>query len=287
MSAVARTGETRVRRRSQRTIPTRAAGPAVWVSFAVLAFATLAVLLPTLLAPGDPLAIQPTQAFDAPSLAHPLGTDESGRDLYTRVVHGAAASLGIGLGATVIGLGVGAVLGAIAGVGPRWLDAALARVFEVLFALPTLAMALLLIAVIGGGPTASVIAIGLATIPGYARLVRSRVRTVAASGYVEWARLDGAGPWSLATRHVVPNTAWPLVSAATLGIGQAIVWVSALGFLGLGTEPPSPEWGAMLNAGRVYLQTAWWMTLAPGLAIVAVAVSLTVVGRWLSTRGAA
>ena len=257
----------------------RTLGWAGTASAAVLLFALLAVCAPQLLAPGDPLAVHPAEAFTPPSLAHPFGTDESGRDLYTRVVHGAAASVGIGLAATGIGIGIGAALGFAAGLGPRLLDASLGRVFEVLFALPTLVMALLFISVMGSGPAASIIAIGLATIPGYARMLRARVRSIASSGYVEWARLDGAGPVRVFSRHIAPNSLWPLVSAATLGIGQAIVWVSALGFLGLGALPPSPEWGAMLNAGRVYLTTAWWMTVCPGLAIVVTAAALTVIGR--------
>ena len=255
------------------------------LSLLVLAVAVLAVIAPQVLAPTDPLAIHPSDAFQPPSWAHPFGTDESGRDIAARIVHGTSASLGIGLAATAIGVGVGAVLGFASGVGPRLVDAALARVFEVLFALPTLVLALLFISVMGGGPRASILAIGLATIPGYARLLRGTARRVAASGYVEWARLDEVSAPRRFVRHIAPNAAWPLVSAATLGVGQAIVWVSALGFLGLGTEPPSPEWGAMLNAGRVYLTTAWWMTVYPGLAIVVTATALTVIGRALAKGG--
>lgn len=252
---------------------------------ALLLLALLAVCAPQLLAPGDPLAINPSDALQPPSLAHPFGTDESGRDLYTRVIHGAAASLGIGLAATAIGVGIGAVLGFFAGLGPRLLDSFLGRIFEVLFALPTLVMALLFITIVGGGPVASTLAIGLATIPGYARMLRARVRSIAQSGYVEWARLDGVTATHVFARHIAPNSLWPLVSAATLGVGQAIVWVSALGFLGLGALPPSPEWGAMLNSGRTYIATAWWMTVFPGLAIVVTAAALTALGRRLAKLG--
>ncbi len=247
----------------------------------------VAVLWPSLLAPGNPLAIAPADAFLSPSFAHPFGTDESGRDLYTRVVHGTSASAGIGLAATGIGIGAGLVLGFAAGLGPRWLDGVLGRIIEVLFALPTLVMALLLVAVIGPGPVGSIAAIGAATAPGYARILRSRVRSVARSDYVEYARLEGTHGVRLFLRHIAPNTLWPLVAVATLGVGQAIVWVSALSFLGLGSLPPSPEWGAMLNAGRVYIMTAWWMTVFPGLAIVATATALTVMGRRLSKAGTA
>lgn len=261
--------------------------PSVGAALCVLACIAAAVALPWLIAPGDPRAVAPAEAFQAPSLQHVFGTDESGRDVFTRVVHGARASVSIGLAATAIGTGIGLILGFGAALGPRLVDSALGRLFEVLFALPALVIALLLISVMGGGPTAAVIAIGIATIPGYARMLRSQVRGITQTGYVEWARLDGVGAWRRFTRHIAPNSLWPLVAAATLGVGQSIVWVSTLGFLGLGAEPPSPEWGAMLNAGRVYLTSAWWMTVFPGVAIVATAAALTMLGREVArnTRG--
>ncbi|HEY0186450.1 MAG TPA: ABC transporter permease [Cellulomonas sp.] len=245
----------------------------------------VAVVRPGWLASGDPTAIDPRAAFSGPGLAHWFGTDESGRDVYTRVVHGAGRSLGIGAAATGIGVGLGLLLGLAAGLGPRWLDAVVSRVVEVLFALPTLVLALLLVAVRGSGVGPSVLAVGLATAPGYARILRARVRGVAASGYVEAARLEGRSPGGVLRGHVLPNTLWPLVSVATLGIGQAVVWVCALSFLGLGALPPAPEWGAMLNAGRVYLASAWWITVFPGLAITVTAAALTVLGRRLGRVG--
>ena len=261
----------------------RAGSIARWAGLSLgLAVLALAIVAPGTLASGDPLGVDPSSAFASPSAAHWFGTDESGRDVFTRVVHGAASSAGIGLAATALGGGLGVLLGLAAGVGPHWLDAAISRVVEVLFALPTMVMALLLIAVIGPGSTGAVIAIGLATAPGYARMFRARTRQVARSGYVEYARLEGAGTGRVLICHVLPNVFWPLVAVAALGIGQAIVWVAALGFLGLGALPPDPEWGAMINAGRVYLATAWWITFFPGLAIVATAALLTAAGRTLA-----
>ncbi|MBP2435445.1 ABC transporter permease [Microbacterium amylolyticum] len=248
----------------------------------VVALIIGAVAFPGILAPGNPLAVSPADGFQAPSLPHPFGTDESGRDVLTRVIHGASASAGIGLAATSLGMGVGLVLGFASGAGPRLLDRGLARIIEVLYALPTLVMALLFVAIMGAGTTSSVLAIGLATAPGYARIIRSRVRSVVRSDYVAYARHEGASAATALVRHVVPNTLGPLIAMITLGVGQAIVWVSALSFLGLGAEPPSPEWGSMLNAGRVYISSAWWMTLFPGLAIVVTATALTVLGRRLS-----
>jgi peptide/nickel transport system permease protein len=251
------------------------------VAFAVVVLMLLAVVAPHVLAPGDPTAIDPAGAMRAPGWGVWFGTDESGRDVWTRVVHGASSSLGVGLAATAIGTGLALVLGFAAGLGPRWLDVGVARVVEVLYALPTMVLALLLVAVQGPGVAASVLAVGLATAPGYARILRARARTVAGSGYVAAARLEGRGGAWVLRRHVLPNSLWPLVSVVTLGIGQAVVWVAALSFIGLGAKPPSSEWGAMLNAGRVYLTTSWWLTVCPGLAITATAAALTVLGRRL------
>lgn len=276
---------------SPRPAPSRLSAAAAalgWPGTVALAFVVVlavAVVAPSLLAPGSPLAISPADGFGAPSAAHPAGTDESGRDVLTRIVHGARESAGIGLAATGLGVALGLAFGFLTGLGPRWVDAALSRVIEVLFALPTLVMALLLVAVLGTGTGPSILAIGLATAPGYARILRSRVRGVAQSDYAAYARSEGVGRVAVFLRHVLPNTVWPLVATVTLGVGQAIVWVSALSFLGLGQEPPSPEWGAMLNAGRAYISTAWWMTVFPGLAIVATAVALTVLGRRMSGAG--
>lgn len=274
----------RVHRRTPLETGMRRLGVSGCVAAAGLAVIVIAIVWPAALAPGDPLAIAPADALSPPSWAHLFGTDESGRDVYTRVVHGTAASAGIGLAATGLGIGGGLVLGFVSGLGPRVVDAMIGRVIEVLFALPTLVLALLLVAVIGPGTDASILAIGAATAPGYARILRARVRGVARSGYVEYARLEGSGRAVVFLRHIAPNTLWPLVAVATLGVGQAIVWVSALSFLGLGALPPSPEWGAMLNAGRVYLTSAWWMTVFPGLAIVVTATVLTMLGRRISRR---
>lgn len=258
-----------------------------WTSVVILLFILCAALAPRLLAPGDPTAINPAGAFVGPNPGAPFGTDASGRDVYTRVVHGAAQSLGIAGAATAIGLAIALVLGFTAALGPKWLDGIIGRVIEVLFALPSLVLALLLVAVLGAGVTASVIAVGLATAPGYARILRGRAGQVARSGYVEAARLQGTGPARIFIRHILPNTTWPLIAIASLGIGQSIVWVSALSYLGLGALPPSPEWGAMLNDGRLYITSAWWLTVAPGLAITATAGAATALGRALGRVGAA
>lgn len=253
-----------------------------------LAVVAVAALAPGLLTPIDPLAISPAQAFSPPSLDDPavtlLGTDESGRSILSRLVHGAGPSLLIGASATAIGLLLGGLLGIVAGLGGRVVDFAVNRLLEVLFALPGLLLALFLIVIVGPGVVTTTLAVGLSTAPGYARIIRGQVRSIRSSSYIEAATVLGMSPLRRLTRHVLPNTAGPLLALGTLGLGQAIVWASALSYLGLGAVPPSPEWGAMLAAGRIYLTTAWWMSVVPGLAIVLTAMSATALGRGVQRR---
>ncbi len=258
--------------------------PAV-VAAVVLLFFVLAAIAPTLLAPVDPLAIKPVDAFSTPGAGHLLGTDESGRDIYSRIIHGARPSLLIGAAATVIGLGLALVLGTIAGFGGRWLDFGVGRVLEVLFALPGLLLALVFIALAGPGVTTTVVAVGLTSAPGYARLIRAQIIALRTSPMVEAATVLGRSRARILTVHILPNALAPLAVLATLGLGQAILWAASLSFLGLGSPPPAPEWGTMLSAGRTYLSLAWWMTFFPGLAIVLVAAASTVLSRFMKAGG--
>jgi peptide/nickel transport system permease protein len=267
-------------RRSTRTRPT-----VVDVAAALLGLVlVLAAVVPRLLAPGDPLAIDPTVAFGAPSFAHWFGTDESGRDIYTRVVDGARDSLLIGVAATLIGLGLGVVLGTLAGTLGAAVDFTVNRFLEVLFAFPGLLLALLFILVIGPGPGTAIVAVGLSTAPGYARIIRAQLLRVRSSAFVEAATVQGLSRGRILTRHVLPNTLAPLLVLGTLGVGQAIVWAAALSYLGLGAQPPAAEWGAMLSAGRTYITSAWWMSFFPGLLIVLTAVCATSLGRSIERR---
>lgn len=259
-------------------------GPAALVSLVILAFLILAAVLPQIIAPYDPLAIKPIDAFQGPSLAHLFGTDESGRDVFSRVIHGTRSSLVIGVLATAIGLALATILGALAGLGGKAADFTVNRVLEVLFAFPGLLLALLFITIFGVGVVTSTIAVGLATAPGYARIIRSAIMQVKLSGYVEAAVVLGRSRWFIIRRHILPNVAAPLFVLATLGIGQAIVWASSLSFLGLGAQPPAAEWGAMLAAGRTYIANAWWLTFFPGAFIVLSAVAATVLGRAIQRK---
>ncbi|WIE76584.1 ABC transporter permease [Curtobacterium sp. MCSS17_007] len=262
-------------------------GPAGTVAAVVVAVAVVAAVWPSLLGGGDPLAVHPTDALTPPGAAHPFGTDESGRDVLARVVAGTRASLLVGVAATLVGGLTGILLGTLAGLGGRVVDAVVGRVTEVAFALPLLLVALVVIAVTGPGPVPATLAVGFATAPGYARIVRALVRSARSSQVVETAVLQGRSPGRILFRHVLPAALWPVVAVATLGVGQAVVWASALSYLGVGTPPPAPEWGAMLADGRTYLLTAPWMSTFPGLAIVVLATAVTVLGRALRRTGAA
>lgn len=254
-----------------------------WLAALFIALVALAAVWPSLLAPQDPLAIDLGASFDAPSAAHVFGTDQSGRDVYARVVHGAGQSVSIGVGATALGLAGALVLGVLGALGGRAVDAVVTRVIEVLYAFPGILLALILIAVFGSSAGTQILAVGIATIPGYARMVRGQVLAVRNAPYVQAERALGHSGTHVLFHTLLPNAFRPLTVLVTLGIGQAIVWASALGFLGMGVQPPAPEWGAMLNAGRNYLQQAWWLDFFPGVVIVLLALSLTAVGRAVQT----
>lgn len=257
---------------------------AEWIACALALYLVVAAVAPWLVAPADPLGIDPLSAFQPPSFAHLFGTDESGRDIYTRVAHGTGSSLTIGIAATAIGLGLGIALGTLAGMLRGVVDFTVNRFLEVMFAFPGLLLALLFILVFGPGVATATVAVGLSTAPGYARIIRGQLISVRSSAFVEAATVQGLSPRRILARHILPNTLAPLFVLGTLGVGQAIVWASALSYLGLGAQPPAAEWGAMLSAGRTYLTIAWWMSFFPGLFIVLTAVCATAIGRSIERR---
>lgn len=259
---------------------------AVVIASGVLVVLAVAVAFPGLLAPHPPDDTDVVAAFRPPGGAHPFGTDELGRDVLSRVVYGARPSLAIGLGATALGVLAGLVVGLLAATGPRLADRVLMRGLDVLLAFPELLLALLVVTVVGSGTANVLVALGVAAVPTYARLVRGQALPAVRSPFAEAARVLGVRRPVIVLRHVLPHVTGPLLVLATVGTGTAVISGSALSFLGLGTPPPTAEWGSMLSDGREFLATAWWTATFPGLAIVAVVLSVTVLGRSLRAGAA-
>lgn len=270
------------RLRVQRTSRRLRVGPLLAVIFLLLVI--VAAIAPQWFAHSDPLAIVPRDAFHPPRWAHWFGTDQSGRDIFSRVIYGTRQSLFIGLAATAIAMSIAIVLGLLSGLGGARIDRAVGWLLEVLFAFPSLILALLFVAVFGSGIGPLIVATGLGGAPGYARMVRGQVLAVRNAGYIEAARALGHPPLRIIARQLLPNAMRPLIVTLTMGVGQAIVWASALSFLGLGARPPAPEWGTMLSMGRDFIANAWWLTFFPGLFIVLTTLSTTVAGRYLQQR---
>ena len=255
----------------------------VLASLAVLV-ALIAAIAPGVLTSHSPTAINLEQTLRSPSWHHLFGTDEAGRDLFTRVVYGTRDSLSIGVGATAIAMAIAIVLGFTAGLLGGIVDTLITRLLEVLFSFPALLLALLVVAVRGPSLDTELIAVGVGSAPGYARMVRGQVLNVRQAPYVEAAAALGHRRLSVIRRHLFPNAFRPLVAVMTLGVGQSIVWASSLSFLGFGVPPPSPEWGALLDAGRDFITTSWWLEILPGLVIVLLAVAITSLGRTLQRK---
>jgi peptide/nickel transport system permease protein len=255
-----------------------------WIAALCLLLFIVAAIAPGLFETHDPYQENLTATLKAPSFSHLFGTDQLGRDLFSRVVAGTRQSLVIGFVATALAVLAAIVLGLIAGLGPKWADGLISRLLEVMFAFPVLLLALLVVAVFGDSITTEIAAVALGTAAGYARMLRGQVISVRGTGYVESARVVGHSSGKIVRQHILPNAIRPLVALYTLGVGQAVIWASGLSFLGLGVPPPSPEWGALLDSGRDYVTAAWWLEVMPGLAIVILALSVTVIGRHLQAR---
>ncbi len=249
----------------------------------VVAFVALA-LAPKLFAHYDPNAIYVGSQFNPPNGQFWLGTDEVGRDLYSRVVYGARVSLGMATIVVVIGAALGIVVGAIAGFVGGFADEAIMRLVDLFLSLPAFILALAIAAVLGRGETSVVVALSIVWWPGYARLVRGMVMKVKHRLHVEGARSLGASSPYIVWRHILPFTWGQLNARVTQDMGYALVNVAGLSFLGLGAQAPTPEWGALLNSGRTYTLNAWWYALFPGLAITIWTLGLSMLGDAISER---
>lgn len=267
------------------TLPRHLRSPGLLLAWTYLAVVLGFALAPSLFATHDPLAGQASAALTAPSTEHWFGTDATGRDLYSRVVHGTVHSLGSALIAVGVGLVVGTVIGVLAGSLGRVVDATLMRLVDVLLAVPALLLALSIIILLGFGTTNAAIAVGVTSIAVFARVSRSEVVRVRRSDYVEAAFGSGGTHVQVLLRHVLPNSLTAVGALAALQFGTAILAISTLGFLGYGAPPPTPEWGLLLAEGRTYLGVAWWLTTLPGLVIVLTVLAANRIGRSLSNGG--
>jgi peptide/nickel transport system permease protein len=252
--------------------------PAAVGGLAVIVLFILVAVFARVIVPFDPIATSWSAIRKAPSLAHWMGTDENGRDVLSRVIFGARASLLAGVVSVLIAAGIGVPAGLLAGFAGGWVDAVLSRVVDAMLACPFLILAIALAAFLGPDLTNAMIAIGVSTAPRFMRVARAATLDAASNDYVEAARSIGNPAWRVAVRHVLPNIVPPVLVQGTLSIAQAIIAEASLSFLGLGQQPPDPSWGSMLNAAQRFLTQAPWLAVFPGLAIFLCVLSFNLVG---------
>ncbi|MFE4958217.1 ABC transporter permease [Streptomyces sp. NPDC056653] len=259
--------------------------PGLILSIVLLALVLVSAFFPGLFTSQDPLSGVPRHRLQGPSPEHLFGTDQLGRDLFSRVVHGSALSLQATVLAVAVGLVVGSLLGLLAGYLGGRVDDVLMRIADVLLAIPNLLLSLAVVTALGFGTVKVAIAVGITSVASFARVMRSEVLRVRGAVYVEAAHSSGARWFSVLFRHVLPNSAGPVLVYAAVDFGAVILQVSALSFLGYGAIPPAPEWGALVSGGRDYLATAWWLTTLPGLTIAATVLAANRISRALDGEG--
>ena len=252
--------------------------PRAVVGGTVIAAMIVAAVFAPLVAPDDPTHQNFTSLLRGPSLAHPLGTDELGRDTLSRVIYGARVSLQVGMIAVGLSLIVGGTLGLISGYAGGGVDTVIMRIMDGLLAFPALVLALAITAMLGPNLRNAMIAIGITGIPSYARLVRGQVLVIRDLEYVQAARSVGAGHGRIMLRHVLPNTTAPIIVETSVAIPAAILAEAGLSFLGLGVQPPMPSWGAMINTAQGYMQREPWIAIAPGAAILIAVLAFNFMG---------
>jgi peptide/nickel transport system permease protein len=254
------------------------ANPMALVGLAIILLLILVAAFAPLLAPQSPIVQDLAQRLQPPSTAHWLGTDELGRDIYARIVWGSRITLTIVALVTIVIGPVGLLVGTVAGYAGGWLDTVLMRVTDVFLAFPRLILALAFVAALGPGIENAIIAIAITAWPPYARLARAETLTVRNSDFIAAARMQGASPLRIVLFHIAPLCTSSLVVRLTLDMAGIILTAAGLGFLGLGAQPPAPEWGAMISSGRQYVLDYWWVATMPGLAIVIVSLGFNLLG---------
>lgn len=248
------------------------------VALGILTLIIFAALFADALSPYDYTAQFPKDNFLKPSSQHLMGTDNFGRDIFSRVLHGAQVSLKIGFTSVCISTVIGVIIGALAGYYEGIFDAIIMRVMDTILSIPQLVLAIALAAALGGGMKNLILAVSLSSIPSYARIVRSQVMSVKNLEYIESARLAGVKTFKLIFAEILPNCFAPIIVQATIGVGTAILSAASLSFIGMGIMPPEAEWGQMLSEGRAYIRNYPHITLFPGLAIALTILVLNIVG---------
>lgn len=249
----------------------------------VLTVLTLAAFAPWI-APYAPDQTDPSVFLVPPawqaggSWAHILGTDAIGRDILSRLIHGARLSLAIGVAVVALSVVFGTFLGLLAGYFRGMFETAVMRLMDIILTLPSLLLAIVIVAILGPGLVNAMLAVAIVVLPHYVRITRAAVISEASRDYVVAARMGGAGHWRVMFKEILPNCAAPLIVQASLGISSAILDAAALGFLGLGAQPPSPEWGTMLADAREFVMRAWWVVTFPGLAILITVLAFNLLG---------
>ena len=251
---------------------------AAMIGLVVMAVLVFTAIFANLIAPEDPVAQDLSRTFLKPNSQNIMGTDNFGRDIFSRVVFGTRTSLQIGFTAVSVGLIIGLILGSVSGFYSGQIDNVLMRFIDVLISIPGILLAIAIVAALGPGMVNVMIAVGLASIPGYTRITRATVLTIREREFIEAARAIGASDLRIITRHILPNCLAPIIVQATLGLSGAILSAAGLSFIGLGIQPPTPEWGFMLSDGRRFLRDNWHMVSFPGLAIVTVVLAINLVG---------
>lgn len=241
----------------------------------------IAAIFAPVIAPYDPIEQDFTLSLQLPSWRHPMGMDEFGRDIFSRVIFGARISLSVGAIAVAIGFFIGVPIGLFSGFYGGWLDALVQRAIDALMALPGILLAIFVVSILGIGLQNAMIAVGISSIPVFARLMRSSVMAIKEETYLEAARAVGAGQARILWKHVLPNAFSPVLVQVSYQFASSILWAAGLSFLGLGAQPPLPEWGAMLASGRTYILSAPHVITFPGLAIMLAVLGLNLLGEGL------
>lgn len=239
---------------------------------------SLLVIFASAITAWDPIKQNYRDLLQDPSPAHWMGTDNFGRDVWSRVLHGGRLSLSVGMISVIIGAVAGVGFGLLSGYYGGWVDGVIMRLMDAMLAFPGILMAMTVVAILGGSLTNVMIAVGISSVPGFARLVRGSVLSAKENEYVLAARVTGCRGGRIMVVHILPNVFAPLLTYATLRISTSIIAAASLNFLGLGAERPTPEWGVMLSDGRDYMREYWWLSTFPGLAIMVTALSINMLG---------